>query len=888
MKKKIVFGTLLLSLMLPLNIRTDENGIVIEKASACAASNITGEGKSELFTTEEVKDIQDFQTKYWNIRNNDVLADKFEIEPIIGPSQYTTGKLSKATLDNATAYLNLVREKAGVAPVAWTEERTNFTQYGVVGMASVGYAGHYLAYFNSKPENMTDDFWKRADDAVAASSVFRSSVVEVQQEGTFSAESNGGYLDYNVSLNGITDVFLSDYGYFMVRHRFSMLNYATSTVGFGYADIVHLDEKKKEVYGTVYIADDGSGNHVPADHVISWPTEGTFPTQYLNEDGVIEWSAAIKVRNYSDFDRSKVKVTLTNDKTKQQWVFTDAKSDGKFTWFAYSDGYRRVVFEPDNIKYEEGDSFTVRFDELTGIGSHEYSTKFYDLTKKYTVPTSVSAIEVAPKSAALAVGQTQQLTTTISPSNATNKNVTWSSSNSNVAAVDANGKVTAKAEGTANITAKTEDGNKTAVSTVTVVQSIPVSEVQVTPSRKTMNAGETLQLTATVLPENASNKNIIWRNGDTKIATVDVNGKVTAVSPGWTIIYADSAEGKKEGIFVVNVNSLSKFGATKEEAVEISPVFTGKRSSDYYTNQNGWIKFKASKTAMYGVEASRGDTGSYINFDFQNKLEDRNLGYYNRNTKKAGVATINKAAPVYYEKGEYVYIKITNTSLYDTFLFNLTVDDSNPQPNYADQVTISSKENLFISNNIQKSFNYTVDQYTTKPANTNVVADDPGIVDIVNDGDKFTVIGKKNGKTTVRVKETTGSGKEDSIEVTVVAFGKTKASAGEFTMAFSGNYSKNLCSNQNGWIKFKASEKAKYDISYIRLDYGAPVNSKLDILYFGEGNTEFGYKKYTFGVGSTSYNQQIPVYEEGDYVYMNINCNAPNYEYFFNVRMISE
>lgn len=86
---------------------------------------------------------------------------------------------------------------------------------------------------------------------------------------------------------------------------------------------------------------------------------------------------------------------------------------------------------------------------------------------------AVTGVSVSPTSASLDVDGTQQLTATISPSNATNQNVTWSSSNSSVATVNSNGLVTAIAAGSATITVTTEDGNKTATCAVTVTAPIP-------------------------------------------------------------------------------------------------------------------------------------------------------------------------------------------------------------------------------------------------------------------------------------------------------------------------------------------------------------------------------------------------------------------------------
>ncbi|WP_373493885.1 LamG-like jellyroll fold domain-containing protein, partial [Aquiflexum sp.] len=85
--------------------------------------------------------------------------------------------------------------------------------------------------------------------------------------------------------------------------------------------------------------------------------------------------------------------------------------------------------------------------------------------------TPVSDISVSPSTASILIGNTQQITATVSPSNATNKTVIWSTSNANIATVSSTGLVTGIAQGTANITAQTEDGGFTAVSSITVEQS---------------------------------------------------------------------------------------------------------------------------------------------------------------------------------------------------------------------------------------------------------------------------------------------------------------------------------------------------------------------------------------------------------------------------------
>ena len=169
-----------------------------------------------------------------------------------------------------------------------------------------------------------------------------------------------------------------------------------------------------------------------------------------------------------------------------------------------------------------------------------------DYLKVYSSGTiAVTGVAVAPTTLALAAGATQQLTATVSPSTATNKSVTWSSSNTAVATVSSTGVVTALASGTATITARTVDGDKTANASVTATVSTAVASVAVSPASITVNVGATYQLTATINPTTATNKKVTWRSANNSIATVSSTGLVTAIATGNVAITATSEDGAK-------------------------------------------------------------------------------------------------------------------------------------------------------------------------------------------------------------------------------------------------------------------------------------------------------------------------------------------------------
>ena len=152
-------------------------------------------------------------------------------------------------------------------------------------------------------------------------------------------------------------------------------------------------------------------------------------------------------------------------------------------------------------------------------------------------------------------GEVVTLTATVNPSNASNKNVYWTSSDSSVATVDNSGKVTAIKAGSATVTVTTEDGGKTATCSVTVKEKIyPVTGVTLDKTSAELTEGDVTVLTATVNPSNASNKNVYWTSSDSSVATVDNSGKVTAVKAGSATITVTTEDGGKTATCSITVN----------------------------------------------------------------------------------------------------------------------------------------------------------------------------------------------------------------------------------------------------------------------------------------------------------------------------------------------
>lgn len=160
------------------------------------------------------------------------------------------------------------------------------------------------------------------------------------------------------------------------------------------------------------------------------------------------------------------------------------------------------------------------------------------------LPTYVDKITLNTSSVSLSVDEGKQLSATISPSNATNKSVTWSSSNSSVATVSSSGYVTAKGTGTATITCKAADGSgKYATCSVTVKSAtVSVTSISLNASSASLSVGGTKQLSETISPSNATNMSVTWSSSNTNVATVS-DGLVTAVGEGKATITCTANDG---------------------------------------------------------------------------------------------------------------------------------------------------------------------------------------------------------------------------------------------------------------------------------------------------------------------------------------------------------
>ncbi len=191
-------------------------------------------------------------------------------------------------------------------------------------------------------------------------------------------------------------------------------------------------------------------------------------------------------------------------------------------------------------------------------------------------PITVTGITLSENSKTLEEGDSFILTPTIAPSNAKNKNVIWTSSNTSIATVN-NGEVQAKKTGECTITATTEDGSFNGSCKVTVTP-ISVKDIQIDNQSLDILLNETATLAYSIFPSDAANKSVKWESSDKTIVTVSESGKVNAIKKGSATITVTSIDGGLQSsclINVVEITDMMRLYFPSASVVSINGYITG-------------------------------------------------------------------------------------------------------------------------------------------------------------------------------------------------------------------------------------------------------------------------------------------------------------------------
>lgn len=287
-------------------------------------------------------------------------------------------------------------------------------------------------------------------------------------------------------------------------------------------------------------------------------------------------------------------------------------------------------------------------------GSGKYATC------KVTVEESkvyVTSVTLNKTSASLYVGETAQLSASVSPSSATNKSVSWSSGNTSVATVSSSGLVTAKSAGTATITCKATDGSgKKATCSITVKEAVKPTSITLNKTKASITEGETLQLTATIDPSDAADKSVTWISDNTDVAIVDNNGLVTAKAAGTANIIATTSN---------NLAAVCTITVVEKNTGEPT------QWSGHYKVSSSHVESKPTREYpdAFEITITEKDGTYYVTSMFGDDLTRYNNGGFKLKDNGDRTATIDVS---YYNVLRYTD---NNSPLYALYVFDEAADD---------------------------------------------------------------------------------------------------------------------------------------------------------------------------------------------------------------------
>ena len=329
-----------------------------------------------------------------------------------------------------------------------------------------------------------------------------------------------------------------------------------------------FDGNKGTVYGKVTLQKDltiksGQTLDIPSEASLDTNGKLTVDGGTLTQNGTVTGGVTYKVTGVS-LDKNRLTLDVGGTATLAATVEPDEASIKNVTWSSDNESVATVDTSGTVTAHSTGNA-TITATAADGSGEKATCT----VTVNAAATVHVTGVSLDKTSLELTEGDTETLTATVEPSDATNKNVTWSTSDASIATVT-DGVVTAVAPGTATITVTTENGNKTATCAVTVTAAtVPVTGVTLNKTSTSLYVGDTETLTATVAPDNATDKTVTWTSSNPSVATVE-NGVVTAVSAGTATITVTTDDGTKTATCTVTVSRYSSGGGSSSSSTSLS------------------------------------------------------------------------------------------------------------------------------------------------------------------------------------------------------------------------------------------------------------------------------------------------------------------------------
>lgn len=450
------------------------------------------------------------------------VSDSYSVTPSV-KDPYKAGYLKDECLENALNLLNFIRYVAGLpADVTLNEDYTEKTQAG----ALLNRVNGKLDHFPTKPEGFPADLYETGKEGCGKSNIAAG-------YGNLAKSLLNGWM-YDGDASNISTM----------GHRRWVLNPAMTQTGFGAVGS----------YSAMY-AHDSKGSSIT--DYIAWPARN-MPIELMNGSGT-PWTLSLG-SDYEKANFQETSVTLTDMVNNKSWTFSGSNANGVFKVNVEYYGMPNcIVFRPNNVSYNKNSQFQVT---VSGIKRKDgqnttisYNVDFFSLKEE---PAEVTEVKLNKGELHFLKGvegkQEETLLATVTPGNARDKSLVWTSKDESVATVSDNGRVTAVGVGTTEISAKAANGLEDVCTVKVSDYTLQSDAMGFTFDEETKTYGLAFDLTMNAKPgrlavrDAAENggmaaETVRWISENESVVMVDQTGYVTPMAVGETLLWADVADG---------------------------------------------------------------------------------------------------------------------------------------------------------------------------------------------------------------------------------------------------------------------------------------------------------------------------------------------------------
>lgn len=483
-----------------------EGGNKVYSYSSTDGARSGESGKRQTPSTVEI--IQRYQDYPWSLSVANTYSDKPSTK-----NPYKAGHLSNDSLVNALNLMNFIRYVAGIpSDVTLDNSEKGYIEKAQAG-ALVNCVNGVLSHTPQQPKGFPDDLYALGKEGCGSSNI-------AYNYGNIAKSLLNGWMYDGDSTN------IASMG-----HRRWVLNPSMTQTGFGAV----------EAYSNMYAFDrNGSG----ISDFVAWPAQN-MPIELMNGSGT-PWTVSLG-SDYGKADFQKVTVMLQNLSNNKTYTFSGTKAEGVFKVNTANYGMANcIIFRPNSISYSKTSQFRVTITGLTKKDGTEaeplsYNVDFFSLSDK---PAEVQKVTVSKDYLHLLKDeegkQKETLFATITPSNAADKRLNWTSEKPEVATVDENGNVEAVGVGetTVSVTAAKQQDV-----CVVKVSDYALSSEELSFDLTTDTASKKLALLDGGSPATDSSEQIQWKSENASVASVDDKGNVTPHAVGETVIWVNVENG---------------------------------------------------------------------------------------------------------------------------------------------------------------------------------------------------------------------------------------------------------------------------------------------------------------------------------------------------------